>query len=144
MILLDTDVMIDVMRRFAPATAWLDSLGAGAVGLPGIVAMELLQGCRDRQEQQRVEAILRPYVLYWPTRADCTRALDDFVAYHLSHGSCILDTLIAATAVGLGLELATFNDRHYGVMNELVTVQPYGRQVEARPSTSNSQDSQKG
>ena len=55
MILLDTDVMIDVLRRYAPATEWLASLGAGAVGLPGIVAMELLQGCRDRQEQQSIQ-----------------------------------------------------------------------------------------
>jgi len=51
MILLDTDVMVDVLRRHTPATVWLASLGAEAVGIPGLVAMELVQGCRDRQEQ---------------------------------------------------------------------------------------------
>jgi len=50
MILVDTDVMVDVMRRHAPAVAWLDSLGTETIGIPGLVAMELLQGCRDREE----------------------------------------------------------------------------------------------
>ena len=44
MILVDTDVMVDIVRRHAPALAWLDSLGAERIGLPGLVAMELLQG----------------------------------------------------------------------------------------------------
>jgi predicted nucleic acid-binding protein len=140
MILLDTDVIIDVMRQYALAAAWLESLGAGAVGLPGIDAMELLQACRDRQEQQQVEAILRAYVLYWPSRADSTRALDSFAAYHLSHGIGILDALIAATATGLGQELATYNDGHYRVLSDLVTVQPYGRQLKPAPSPSNSRN----
>ena len=52
MILIDTDVMVDIMRRYAPAVAWLDSLGSETTGLPGLVAMELLQGCRNREEQQ--------------------------------------------------------------------------------------------
>jgi predicted nucleic acid-binding protein len=129
MILLDTDVMVDVMRRYSPATGWLASLGAEAIGIPGLVAMELVQGCRDRGEQQQVEAILRPYVLYWPTQADCARAFDDFTAYHLSHGIGILDALIAETAVGLNVELATFNEKHYGVVNALRTSHPYVRQV---------------
>lgn len=55
--------MVDVMRRYAPAVAWLDSLNTEAIGIPGLVAMELLQGCRDREEQRRVENVLRPYIL---------------------------------------------------------------------------------
>jgi predicted nucleic acid-binding protein len=89
--------------------------------------MELVQGCRSKQEQQHVESLLRPFVLYWPTQADCTRALNCFAAYHLSHRVGILDALIAETAVGLGVELATFNEKHYGVVNTLETVQPYHR-----------------
>ncbi len=82
MILLDTDVMIDVLRRHSPAVAWLQASPAEELGLPGLVVMELLQGCRTLDEQQRVEALLRPYTLYWPTQTDCARALADFTAYH--------------------------------------------------------------
>lgn len=67
MILLDTDVMVDIMRRHPPALAWLDSLGAEVVSISGLVAMELLQGCRDRKEQQQLESFLRPYQRYWPS-----------------------------------------------------------------------------
>ena len=127
MILLDTDALVDVMRRYVPATTWLASLGTEIVGIPGLVAMELVQGCRDRQEQRQVESLLRSFMLYWPTQADCTRAFDDFSAYHLSHGIGILDALIAETAVGLGVVLATFNEKHYSIVDTLQTVQPYRR-----------------
>jgi predicted nucleic acid-binding protein len=130
MILLDTDVMIDVVRRYAPAVAWLSSLGSEAIGVPGLVAMELLQGCRNREEQQRMENTLRPYALYWPSQDDCERAFDDFATYHLSHNLGVLDALIAETAAGLNMELASFNDRHYRVVRYLKTIQPYVRNME--------------
>ena len=58
MILVDTDIMVDIMRQHSPAVAWLDSLGTEVVGIPGLVAMELLQGCRNREEQQQLEGFL--------------------------------------------------------------------------------------
>ncbi len=125
--LIDTDIMVDVMRQYPPAVSWLVSLGAQAIGIPGLVAMELLQGCRNRQEQQQVERILRPYMRHWPSQGDCERAFDDFAAYHLSHGLGVLDALIAETAVGLGMELATFNAKHYNAVSALQTVEPYSR-----------------
>jgi predicted nucleic acid-binding protein len=127
MLLLDTDVMIDVMRGYTPAVSWLQALNLEPIAIPGLVAMELLQGCHDRTEQQRVETILRSYALYWPTQADCDRAFADFAAYRLSHGMGILDALIAATAVGLDARLVTFNEKHYRMVYMLETVQPYER-----------------
>jgi predicted nucleic acid-binding protein len=55
MILLDTDVAIDILRNHAPAVAWLQGLGSAPLGFPGLVVMELLQGCHNKAEQQRVE-----------------------------------------------------------------------------------------
>ena len=93
--------------------------------MPGLVVMELLQGCQNKAEQQRVEQFCHPYVLYWPTEADCQRALQDFASYHLSNNLGLLDALIAHTAVGLNEKLATFNVKHYGVVSSLTTIQPY-------------------
>jgi predicted nucleic acid-binding protein len=128
MMLVDTDVMVDVLRRHGPALTWLDTLGAEVVGIPGLVAMELLQGCKGRDEQRLLEGFLRPYRRYWPSQSDCTRAFDDFAAHHLSHALGILDALIAETAVGMGVELATFNKKHYAVVAGLHTVEPYARE----------------
>src|SRR5438094_6137230 len=122
--LLDTDVMIDFFRGHAPAVAWLLALPP-PIGLPGIVAMELIQGCRNLVEQQRVEKELQRFALYWPTLVDCQRAYHDFSAYYLRHGLGLLDSLIAHTAVGLNEPLATFNIKHYGAIPGLQTIQPY-------------------
>ena len=103
MILLDTDIAVDVLRGYPPAVAWLTSLGSEALGVPGLVAMELLQGCDNREEQSQVEAKLRPYRIHWPNQTDCGRAYRDYARRRLSHGLGILDALIAETAVGMGV-----------------------------------------
>ena len=125
MILLDTDVVIDILRGHPPAVAWLRGLGASILGLPGLVVMELVQGCQDKTEQQRVERFCQPHPLFWPTQADCQRALTDYAAFRLSHSIGLLDALIGHTAVGLKEPLATFNVKHYRVIPGLITVQPY-------------------
>ena len=125
MILLDTDVAVDILRNHPPAVSWLQGLGATLLGLPGLVVMELLQGCQDKAEQQWVEQFCQSYALYWATPADCQRALQDFAAYHLSNNLGLLDALIAHTAVGLNETLATFNVKHYRVVASLRTIQPY-------------------
>jgi predicted nucleic acid-binding protein len=121
--LLDTDVMIDVARNVPPAVTWLS--GIGPAGLPGLVAMELLQGCRNLTARRRLEKQLRPYAVYWPTLADCQRGYRDFAAYWLSQGLGQIDALIGATVIGLGETLATFNVKHFAVVAGLTTVQPY-------------------
>lgn len=125
MILLDTDVAIDILRSYPPAVAWLQGLGATPMAMPGLVAMELLQGCRDKTEQKRIEQFLQQHSLFWPNLTDCQCAMQDFSDYRLSHNLGLLDALIAHTAVGLKEPLATFNVKHYGVIQGLMTLQPY-------------------
>jgi predicted nucleic acid-binding protein len=122
--LLDTDVMVDFLRGYPPAVAWLTSFSM-PVAIPGLVAMELLQGCRNLAEQQRVERELARFTLHWPTAADCQRAYSDFGALRLSTNLGLLDSLIGHTAVGVNEPLATFNVRHYAQISGLQLVQPY-------------------
>ena len=61
MILPDTDVMIDLLRQYPPAVIWLESLGEEEVVLPGFVVMELIQGSRNKAEQEVVEKELSVY-----------------------------------------------------------------------------------
>jgi len=99
MILLDTDVMVDLLRQYPPAVAWLDSLGEEEIVLPGFVVMELIQGCRTRAEQEKVERELGAYSVAWPSPGTCDEALSVFARYRLSHGLGILDALIGQMAV---------------------------------------------
>jgi predicted nucleic acid-binding protein len=122
---LDTDIMIDLLRQHQPAVAWLTSLGSEELVLPGYVAMELIQGCRNKQEQDRLTKTLTSYRLAWPSPYACNVALDDFARYHLSHNLGLLDALVAHTAIELAAPLHTFNQKHYAPISALITIQPY-------------------
>jgi predicted nucleic acid-binding protein len=125
MILLDTDVLIDLLRQHPPAVLWLNSLGDEEVGLPGFVVMELLQGCTNKSQQHTVEKTLASFEVVWPHPNTCDDALHTFARFHLSHGIGLLDAVIGQTAQALNLPLVTHNQKHYAAFSDLVTVQPY-------------------
>lgn len=126
MILLDTDVLIDVQRGHPPALEWFASLPE-LPAVPGFVVMELIQDARGAQQVRAAQRLVAPLAVVWPSVADCRRALDDFATRHLSHGLGLLDALIAACAVGCPAELCTFNVKHYRAVPGLTTIQPYAR-----------------
>lgn len=125
MILLDTDIVIDLLRNYPPALAWLVSLDDEEIVLPGFVVMELIQGCRTKTEQEKVNTALQDYSVIWPSTEACNEALSVFTRFHLSHALGLLDAIIGATAVTLKLPLHTFNEKHYTAIPNLSTVQPY-------------------
>lgn len=126
MILLDSDILIDLLRGFPPATSWFQGLDANEeIAVPGFVVMELLQGCRNKLEQERVQRELGVFGVVWPTAVDCDRALTVFATYRLSHNAGLLDVLIGQTAIALELPLHTFNHKHYSFIPDIQTVQPY-------------------
>jgi predicted nucleic acid-binding protein len=128
MILLDSDVLIDLLRRHPPAVGWFDRLHEDEELLvPGYVVMELIQGCRNKAEQDRVQRELVAYGVVWPSAPDCDQALEAFAAYHLSQNAGLLDVLIGQTAVALDLPLHTFNHKHYSFIPGVQTIQPYSR-----------------
>jgi predicted nucleic acid-binding protein len=49
MILLGSDILIDLLREHPPAIAWFDALDyAEELAVSGYVMMELIQGCRNK------------------------------------------------------------------------------------------------
>jgi predicted nucleic acid-binding protein len=124
--LVDTDVLIDIQRQHPPALAWFSSLTA-LPAVPGFVVMELVQDARNAREIRQVLRMVAPLSVVWPTEVDCARALSDFTAFHLSHRLGLLDSLIAACAVGQSATLYTFNTKHFRVVPGLVVARPYRR-----------------
>lgn len=128
MILLDSDVLIDLLRKYPPAMVWFDALGEDEeLAVSGYVVMELIQGCRNKAEQDRVQRGLSTYGVVWLSEDDCGRALDVFTRFRLSHNAGLLDVLIGQTAVALGESLYTFNQKHYRFIPGIQTVQPYAK-----------------
>jgi predicted nucleic acid-binding protein len=124
--LVDTDVLIDVQRKHRPALDWFASL-VELPAIPGFVAMELIQDARNKREVRQALKLIAPMEIVWPAENDCSRALSDFTAYHLSHSLGLLDALIAACAVGQQGTLFTFNVKHYRIVPGLKVIQPYAR-----------------
>lgn len=95
MILLDTDVMIDLLRQYPPAMQWLDTLDdEEEIALPGFVVMELVQGCRSKQEQQRLLQVLDPYAVVWLSPFEVNYK-------HLNTGGGLSGCILVATEYGL-------------------------------------------
>ncbi len=77
MILLDSDVMIDLLRQYPPAVEWFDTLeDEQEIILPGYVVMEMIQGCRNKIEQERLQRELTTCGVVWPSPEDCDKALN--------------------------------------------------------------------
>lgn len=125
-LLVDTDVMIDLWRGYAPAGEWLRSLPE-APAISVITVLELLHGCRNRREQDAVEQLLQQMSVVYLDEPSCARAVDYFRVFHLKQGLGILDALIAASAVSHGLVLCTFNEKHYRGLPDLQLIRPYER-----------------
>lgn len=128
MILLDSDVMIDLFREYPPAKMWFDSIDdSETMALSGFVIMELIQGCKNKVQLEKLKRDLAFYETVWLEADDCEQALNVFAQYYLSHNAGLVDVLVGMTAVSLDVPLYTFNDKHYQFILGLKTVQPYLR-----------------
>ncbi|MFN0055538.1 MAG: PIN domain-containing protein [Planctomycetales bacterium] len=126
MLLLDSDILIDIQREHLPALAWFESL-ADLPCVPGFVVMELINAAKHRQQVQAATLLVGPMRIVWINETDCERALNDFARYHLSHGLGLLDALIAACAIAHAATLCTFNVKHFSIVPGLTIDQPYLR-----------------
>ena len=124
--LLDTDVLVDIERGHPAALTWIATL-TDPPFVSGFAALELARGAANKAQLRRIRKFLNDFPLLWPTAADMAQAFDKYAVLRLSHGLGLLDSLIAATAVGSGEDLVTFNRKHFGAVPGLVTVQPYVR-----------------
>jgi hypothetical protein len=115
---LDTSILIDVLRGSEAATQWLSTLEA-IPSCSEITKIEVLRGTRSA-ERASTERLL--HALHWV-------ALDERISrqagelgrrYRRSHvGLAVADLVIAATAVELGGDLATMNVRHFPMFSRL-------------------------
>lgn len=126
MYVLDTDILIDVLRGHKLAITWFTTLRE-VPNIPGFVVMELIQNAKNKQEVNQVFKLIAPLPIIWLTEINCNNALVDFSKYSLSDGIGLLDALIAHCAIGKNATLCTFNIKHYRVIPNLKIAQPYVR-----------------
>jgi predicted nucleic acid-binding protein len=89
--------------------------------------MELVIGCRNQAQLQRVREFLKVFPVVWPDIADSERSYELLLSHRLTSGLEIPDCLIAAMALNRNAPLYTFNLKHFAVINGLDVRQPYTR-----------------
>jgi predicted nucleic acid-binding protein len=128
MVLVDTDVLVDCLRGTPPAKAWLERASAEVPGIPGVVAMELLIGCRNRAEIEKLQNFLSAFSIVWPDAAEFAQAYELLAEHRLTSGLGIPDCLIAAMSLIRKARLYTFNLKHFQVISGVDVQEPYSRQ----------------
>jgi len=112
--IIDTDILIDVGRGVADAAVAFRRIAIGGpLSVSTITHMELLVGCRNREEQGRLGQFMEQFEVLALTDATCAAATDLLRRYHLSHGLLIPDALIAATALVSRRRLYSKNRRDF-------------------------------
>ncbi len=113
-IVIDTDILIDAGRHVEEAVARLDQEEQTAILATSVVTqMELIVGCRNKQELNTLERFLKRFEIITLNETMVERAVDLLRSYRLSHGLLIDDSLIAATALVMGIPLLSKNQRDY-------------------------------
>lgn len=125
--LVDTDVLVDVIRGTEPAVEWVQAAHVESLAISGYTVMELLDGCANKLEVRRVRALVDPYRIVWLAEQHSEQAMDNFPQATLAHGIGVIDMLIAQCAIALDVPLLTFNTRHYRAVPGLTIEQPYER-----------------
>lgn len=127
MVLVDTDVMVDVLRCYQPAVEWVESHVSEDVAIPGFVLLELIEGCGNKAAQAQVLSLVDKVQVVWLSESACDRAATLFTEHRLTDGLGMIDALVAQTALEAGVTLATFNQKHYACVPGLELVSPYDR-----------------
>src|ERR1017187_6628435 len=105
----DTDVLVDCLRGTTPATTWLKQVARDSFAVPAVVAMELVMGCSDRADLERIQKFLATFEIVWPESIEFAAAYQLLLTHRLSSGLCIPDCLIASMALTRAVRLYTFN-----------------------------------
>ena len=116
--LLDTCILIDILRMDRNAVAFVSSLDERPHVCP-VSSMELLAGARTQREENLIDQLLAKFHMVQIDSGIYRRAGSWLRHYQASHAIGSVDALIAATAEHHGLKLATLNTKHFPMFPKL-------------------------
>ncbi len=116
--LLDTDVLVDFLRGYSKAVAFVNAQSSRII-LSSIVVAELYAGVKGDAEQAALENFVYLFRVV-PVSADIAKAGGLYKRdYGKSHGVGLADAILAATAEAENAVLKTLNTKHYPMLKGL-------------------------
>jgi tRNA(fMet)-specific endonuclease VapC len=124
-VILDTSILIDLLRGFPPVTGWFATLGRLRAAVTPVVWMETVQGAPNRSKRAQALRLLRQFRIEHPTPDDNRWAMRQVAAFHLSHSIELQDAMIASVAARLAVPLYTMNLKHFQSLPAVDATAPY-------------------
>ena len=121
--LLDTSVIVDMLRGYPPAQSWY--LEQNDLGVCQAVWLEVIEGNIDSHSRRDALRLLKRFELIAITSDDMTWAVEKLLIFNLSHNIDGYDCMIAAATQRLQLPLYTRNLKHFEPLIGVLAVRPY-------------------
>lgn len=111
----DTDVLIWYFRGNQKAREFISAVPYRERQVSSLCIMELMQGCRDRQELREVKDFIRENIatVIPPDAPISEKAIALLEGHALADGLRTIDALVAATALREDDALGTANHKHF-------------------------------
>ena len=121
-LLVDTDVLIDYLRDYPAAVAYLDGVSDRLL-ISAMTIAELYAGVREGAERAALDDFIRAFEV---VQIDSEIAVKGGLYrrdYSKTHGTGIGDAMIAATADLRHADLVTLNGKHFPMLSSVIV--PY-------------------
>mgnify|MGYP003396073742 CR=1 FL=1 len=121
--LIDTSVVVDLLRQYPSAEHWFAA--QGQLGVSRAVWLEVLEGAENKRKQQHALKILRRFEPIEIVPEDVVWSINQLLVLGLSHNIDAFDCLIAASSQRLQLPLFTRNMKHFVPLIGSLAQQPF-------------------
>lgn len=121
--LVDTSVIVDLLRGYKAAEVWLQS--QIEIGITRAVWIEILEGAPNRHKQQEAIKLLRRFEIVEFETVDFAWTTRALIQYNLSHNVDGYDCLIASVSQRLNLPLYNRNMKHFTPLLGSLAIKPY-------------------
>lgn len=121
--LLDTAVLVDLLRAYPLAGDWLSK--QPPLGVSPVVWLEVIEGAEDKRAQIRAIKLLQRFERVELLTEDFNWAIGQALRFRLSHSINMNDCLIASTASRLNLPVFTTNLKHFRPLLGNLAQKPY-------------------
>ncbi len=126
-VLIDTNIFIDHFRGHKPAATFLGRLFDGGYYpiISTLTEMELYAGSQiSDSDAAAIDNLLSKFEIAAVNSA-ISRMAGNMLSEYRSKGLTPVDALIAASAISADAILVTKNVRHFSMVDNLLTLQPY-------------------
>lgn len=123
--IVETTVIVDFLRNYPPAITWMQTQMQPLLGITPIIWMEVIGGGPTKVKRVQAARLMKRFDMIDLISNDLDWAMQQQMAYELSHGVGMMDCLIASVSFRLNIPLYTHNLKHFTPIIGQLAQKPY-------------------